>query len=97
MNDMMQGQNGSHFEARPVPPPLPNKCDWEVDPSEIDFSNSTRIGKVVHLTPSPIFSLFQCHYLIIIQLCRIVPLPTDSKTCAVSFFFLCGQLCFCSS
>ncbi|KAL1327769.1 hypothetical protein HN51_037770 [Arachis hypogaea] len=39
------GQNGSHFEARPVPPPLPNKCDWEVDPNEIDFSNSSRIGK----------------------------------------------------
>lgn len=42
----MQGQNGSHFEAKPVPPPLPNKCDWEIDPSELDFSNSAIIGKV---------------------------------------------------
>ncbi|RDY04864.1 Serine/threonine-protein kinase STY46 [Mucuna pruriens] len=39
------GQNGSHFESKPVPPPLPNKCDWEIEPSELDFSNSTRIGK----------------------------------------------------
>nr|GMD15243.1 serine/threonine-protein kinase STY8 [Ipomoea batatas] len=39
------GQNGSHFEPRPVPPPLPNKCDWEVDPTELDFSNSVMIGK----------------------------------------------------
>ncbi|GER47256.1 protein kinase [Striga asiatica] len=39
------GQNGSHFEPRPVPPPLPNKCDWEIDPHELDFSSSTLIGK----------------------------------------------------
>ncbi|KAL6562496.1 hypothetical protein OROGR_003503 [Orobanche gracilis] len=39
------GQNGSHFEPRPVPPPLPNKCDWEIDPHELDFSSSTHIGK----------------------------------------------------
>ncbi|CAI9096546.1 OLC1v1032727C1 [Oldenlandia corymbosa var. corymbosa] len=39
------GQNGSHFEPRAVPPPLPNKCDWEIDPSELDFSNSAIIGK----------------------------------------------------
>lgn len=39
------GQNGSHFEPRPVPPPLPNKCDWEIDPSELDFTNSHLIGK----------------------------------------------------
>jgi hypothetical protein len=30
-----------------VPPPLPNKCDWEVDPSELDFSSAARIGKVL--------------------------------------------------
>lgn len=42
----VQGQNGSHFEPRPVPPPLPNKCDWEIDPSELDFTNSHLIGKV---------------------------------------------------
>ncbi|KAG5521415.1 hypothetical protein RHGRI_033852 [Rhododendron griersonianum] len=39
------GQNGSHFEQKPVPPPLPNKCDWEIDPSELDFSTSNIIGK----------------------------------------------------
>lgn len=39
------GQNGSHFEPKPVAPPLPNKCDWEVEPSELDFSTSTIIGK----------------------------------------------------
>ncbi|XP_078444600.1 VH1-interacting kinase isoform X3 [Wolffia australiana] len=39
------GQSGSHFEPKQVPPPLPNKCDWEVDPSELDFSSSTLIGK----------------------------------------------------
>lgn len=42
----VQGQNGSHFEQKPVPPPLPNKCDWEIDPSELDFSTSNIIGKV---------------------------------------------------
>ncbi|KAJ6852290.1 serine/threonine-protein kinase STY8 [Iris pallida] len=39
------GQNGSHFEPKPVPPPLPNKCDWEIEPSELDFSTSTIVGK----------------------------------------------------
>ncbi|GAB4829107.1 hypothetical protein Ancab_018770 [Ancistrocladus abbreviatus] len=39
------GQNGSHFEPKPVLPPLPNKCDWEIHPSELDFSNSFTIGK----------------------------------------------------
>ncbi|CAA3021106.1 serine threonine- kinase STY46-like [Olea europaea subsp. europaea] len=39
------GMNGSHFEPRPVPPPLPNKCDWEIDPSELDFSSAATIGK----------------------------------------------------
>ncbi|CAN4124525.1 unnamed protein product [Withania somnifera] len=26
-------------------PPLPKKCDWEIDPTELDFSNSAIIGK----------------------------------------------------
>lgn len=41
-----QGQNGSHFEPKPVAPPLSNKCDWEIEPSELDFSSSSVIGKV---------------------------------------------------
>ncbi|GKV22379.1 hypothetical protein SLEP1_g32260 [Rubroshorea leprosula] len=41
----VMGQTGSHFEPKPVLPPLPNKCDWEIDPSELDFSNSSIIGK----------------------------------------------------
>lgn len=40
------GQNGSHFEPRTVPPPLSKKCDWEIDPTELDFSNSVMIGMV---------------------------------------------------
>ncbi|KAK4403046.1 Integrin-linked protein kinase [Sesamum angolense] len=39
------GQNGSHYQRRHVPPPLPNKIHWEIDPAELDFSNSTLIGK----------------------------------------------------
>ncbi|XP_050373019.1 integrin-linked protein kinase 1 isoform X1 [Argentina anserina] len=39
------GQNGSHFEPKPVAPPLPNKCDWEIEPPELDFSGSVTIGK----------------------------------------------------
>ncbi|XP_055962160.1 serine/threonine-protein kinase VIK-like [Mercurialis annua] len=39
------GQNGSHLEPKPVAPPLPNKCDCEIDPSELDFSNSANTGK----------------------------------------------------
>ncbi|KAG0471734.1 hypothetical protein HPP92_016280 [Vanilla planifolia] len=39
------GQNGSHFEPKPVLPPLPNKCDWEIEPSELDFSTTSVIGK----------------------------------------------------
>ncbi|XP_073315664.1 serine/threonine-protein kinase VIK-like [Primulina huaijiensis] len=39
------GQNGSHFEPRPVPPPLPKNCDWEIEPTELDFSGAVLIGK----------------------------------------------------
>ncbi|RZC71825.1 hypothetical protein C5167_031039 [Papaver somniferum] len=39
------GQTGSHFDSKPVSPPLPNKCDWEIDPNELDFSGSNLIGK----------------------------------------------------
>ncbi|KAF3659915.1 putative transmembrane emp24 domain-containing protein p24delta7-like [Capsicum annuum] len=43
--ERIPGQNGSHFEPRTVPPPLSKKCDWEIDPTELDFSNSVMIGK----------------------------------------------------
>lgn len=46
MRECLQGQSGSHFEPKPVPPPLPKKCDWEIDPTELDFSHSSIIGKV---------------------------------------------------
>ncbi|KAI7753529.1 hypothetical protein M8C21_032272 [Ambrosia artemisiifolia] len=39
------GQDGSHSEPKPVLPPLSNKCDWEIDPMELDFSNSHIVGK----------------------------------------------------
>uniref|UniRef100_M4EDK7 non-specific serine/threonine protein kinase n=1 Tax=Brassica campestris TaxID=3711 RepID=M4EDK7_BRACM len=39
------GQNGSHFEPKPVQPPIPKKCDWEIEPAELDFSNAAMIGK----------------------------------------------------
>ncbi|KAJ9549147.1 hypothetical protein OSB04_021690 [Centaurea solstitialis] len=42
---MSFGQNGSHSEPRPVLPPLSNKCDWEIDPVELDFSTSHIVGK----------------------------------------------------
>ncbi|XP_024993756.1 integrin-linked protein kinase 1-like [Cynara cardunculus var. scolymus] len=42
---MSFGQNGSHSEPRPVLPPLPNKCDWEIDPVELDFTSSHIVGK----------------------------------------------------
>lgn len=39
------GNHGSRFEAKQVAPPLPQKCDWEIDPNELDLSNYTLIGK----------------------------------------------------
>ena len=41
-----QGQNRSHFEPKPVPPPIPKKCDWEIEPAELDFPNGAMIRKV---------------------------------------------------
>ncbi|TQD76013.1 hypothetical protein C1H46_038451 [Malus baccata] len=32
-------------EKKHVPPPLPSKRDWEIEPSELDFTNSLTIGK----------------------------------------------------
>jgi len=39
------GNHGSRLEAKQVAPPLPQKCDWEIDPKELDLSNFTLIGK----------------------------------------------------
>eukprot|EP00249_Psilotum_nudum_P005340 c18785_g1_i1 orf=458-1756(-) len=39
------GNHGSHLEPKSVAPPLPQKCDWEIDRMEIDFSKSSIIGK----------------------------------------------------
>nr|GEW55808.1 integrin-linked protein kinase 1-like [Tanacetum cinerariifolium] len=44
-NGMSDGQNGSHSEPKPVMPPLSNKCDWEIDPVELDFTNAHIVGK----------------------------------------------------
>lgn len=44
-NGTSDGQNGSHSEPKPVTPPLSNKCDWEVDPVELDFTNAHIVGK----------------------------------------------------
>ncbi|KAL0647439.1 hypothetical protein Bca4012_045730 [Brassica carinata] len=44
-NQTSRSQNGSHFEPKPLPPPIPKKCDWEIDPVELDFSNAAMIGK----------------------------------------------------
>ncbi|GFP95407.1 probable serine/threonine-protein kinase ddb_g0271538 [Phtheirospermum japonicum] len=37
--------NGSHLEPKLVSLPLPNKCDWEIEPGELDFLNAYLIGK----------------------------------------------------
>ncbi|KAI3825879.1 hypothetical protein L1987_07588 [Smallanthus sonchifolius] len=37
-----EGQDGSHSEPNPVLPPLPNKCDWKIDPVELDFTHCTQ-------------------------------------------------------
>uniref|UniRef100_A0A0D6R4N9 non-specific serine/threonine protein kinase n=1 Tax=Araucaria cunninghamii TaxID=56994 RepID=A0A0D6R4N9_ARACU len=39
------GNHGSRLGVRTVAPPRPHNCDWEVDPSELDFSKSIMIGK----------------------------------------------------
>lgn len=69
---ILQGMSGSHFEPRPVAPPLPNKCDWEIEPTELDFATSTLIGKVwIHLQNSneclllEATSLLSCHLLVL--------------------------------
>ncbi|KAJ4907570.1 hypothetical protein Rs2_11228 [Raphanus sativus] len=33
--------------SRPVSSPIPNKCDWETEPAELDFPNSAMIRKIV--------------------------------------------------
>ncbi|KAK9052170.1 hypothetical protein SSX86_028798 [Deinandra increscens subsp. villosa] len=44
-NGVSFGQDGSHSEPKPVLPPLSNKCDWEIDPVELDFTSSHIVGK----------------------------------------------------
>ncbi|KAD3642264.1 hypothetical protein E3N88_31488 [Mikania micrantha] len=44
-NGVSFGQDGSHSEPKPVLPPLSNKCDWEIDPLELDFTSSHIVGK----------------------------------------------------
>ncbi|XP_013610169.1 PREDICTED: uncharacterized protein LOC106316849 isoform X4 [Brassica oleracea var. oleracea] len=39
------GQSPSHFEPKHVPPPIPKKCDWEIEPAELDFPNGAMIRK----------------------------------------------------
>lgn len=39
------GNHGLGFRSTCVTPPLPQNCDWEVDPSELDFTKGRVIGK----------------------------------------------------
>eukprot|EP00252_Welwitschia_mirabilis_P006557 TRINITY_DN1743_c0_g2_i6.p1 TRINITY_DN1743_c0_g2~~TRINITY_DN1743_c0_g2_i6.p1 ORF type:complete len:432 (-),score=73.46 TRINITY_DN1743_c0_g2_i6:271-1566(-) len=39
------GNHGSRVDAKQVAPPMPQKCDWEIDPSELDFTSCVHIGK----------------------------------------------------
>ncbi|KAH7283783.1 hypothetical protein KP509_34G023800 [Ceratopteris richardii] len=41
----VMGSHGSRLEPKDVAPPVPQRCDWEIDPNEIDFQKSTIIGK----------------------------------------------------
>ena len=49
---MVQGQNGSHFEPKPVAPPLPNKCDWEIEPAELNFAGSVSKSQLHYIIVS---------------------------------------------
>eukprot|EP01018_Ginkgo_biloba_P008977 Gb_36893 [translate_table: standard] len=53
------GNHGSRLEAKAVSPPLPQKCDWEIDPSELDLLNCSLIGKLAHLV-KPDFACMPC-------------------------------------
>ena len=44
--DLIKGTHGSRLGGEDAVPPLPQRCDWEIDPNELDFSSSVIIGKV---------------------------------------------------
>ncbi|MCO5614651.1 hypothetical protein L7F22_068935 [Adiantum nelumboides] len=41
----VMGSHGSRLEPKDVAPPVPQRCDWEIDPSEIELQKSAIIGK----------------------------------------------------
>jgi hypothetical protein len=82
-----QGLNGSHNEPRPVLPPLSNKCDIEIDPTELNFSTSTIIGKARHNIFVKFVAMFQCTSSTFISSMIRPNLPSGTRLGRLQVFF----------